>query len=43
MHVRDKDCIKLLAGNPEGKVPLGSQRRGWEYNIKVDIIESGVV
>lgn len=40
-HVRDKECIKLLAGKPEGKVTLGSQRRGWEYNIRVDIKEVG--
>jgi hypothetical protein len=42
-HVRDKECIKLKAANPEWKVPLGSQRRGWKYNIKVGIKESWVV
>jgi hypothetical protein len=35
-HVKDKGCIKLLAGKPERKVPVGTHRRGWEYNIKVD-------
>jgi len=42
-HVRDNECTKLLAGNPEWKVPLGIQRHGWEYNIKVGIKESGMV
>ena len=42
-YVRDKKCIKLLAGNPEWKVPVGSQRHEWKYNIKVGIKESGVV
>jgi hypothetical protein len=41
--VRDKECIKLLAENPEWKAPLGSQRRGWECNIAVGIKESGVL
>jgi hypothetical protein len=43
VHVRDTECIKLLVGNPEGKVLLGSQRRGWDYNTKIDIIECGMV
>jgi hypothetical protein len=42
-HVRDKECIELLAGNPECKVLLGSQRHRWEYNLKVGIKESGMV
>jgi hypothetical protein len=38
-HVKDKECIKILAGKPERVVLLGSHRRGGEYNIKVDTKE----
>jgi hypothetical protein len=27
--------------NPEGKIPLGIPRRGWEGNIKMDLREIG--
>ena len=32
---------KVLVGKPEGKRPLGRPRRGWEYNIKMDLQEVG--
>jgi hypothetical protein len=28
-------------GKPEGKIPLGRPRRGWENNIKMDLKEVG--
>ena len=32
---------KVLMGKPEGKRPLGRQRRRWENNIKMDLQEVG--
>ena len=32
---------KVLVGNPEGKKPLGRQRRRWEDNSKMDLEEVG--
>ena len=32
---------KVLVGKPEGNRPLGRPRRGWEDNIKVEILEVG--
>ena len=32
---------KVLVGKPEGKIPLGRPRRGWEDNIKMDLEEVG--
>jgi hypothetical protein len=35
---------RVLVGKPEGKRPLGSPRRRWEDNIKMDLQEvEGVV
>jgi hypothetical protein len=31
----------MLIGKPEGKRPLGRQRRGWVDNIKMDLREIG--
>jgi hypothetical protein len=28
-------------GNPDGKRPLGRQRRGWADNIEMDLRETG--
>jgi hypothetical protein len=28
---------RVLDENPEGKIPLGKPRRGWEENIKMDL------
>jgi hypothetical protein len=30
---------KVLVGKPDGKIPLGRQRRKWEDNIKMDLQE----
>ena len=32
---------RVLVGKPEGKRPLGSPRRRWEDNIKMDLQEVG--
>ena len=32
---------KALVGKPEGKRPLGTPRRRWEDNIKMDLEEVG--
>jgi hypothetical protein len=32
---------RLLVGKPEGKRPLGTLRRRWEDNIKMDLQEVG--
>ena len=32
---------KVLVGKPEGKRPLGRQRRRWEESIKMDLQEVG--
>ena len=32
---------RILVGKPEGKRPLGSPRRRWEDNIKMDLQEVG--
>ena len=35
----DRGVHRLLVGKPEGKRPLGRQRRRWEDNIKMDLQE----
>jgi hypothetical protein len=37
-----RNVYRLLAGNPEGKRPLGRPRRRWMDNIKMDLIEIGL-
>ena len=32
---------RVLVGKPEGKRPMGSPRRRWEDNIKMDLQEVG--
>ena len=32
---------RVLVGKPEGKRPLGTPRRRWEDNIKMDVQEVG--
>jgi hypothetical protein len=34
-----RDAYRLLLGKPEGKKPLGRQRRRWVDNIKIDLGE----
>jgi hypothetical protein len=33
---------KVLAGNPEGKRPLGRSTRRWEDGIRIDLREIGL-
>jgi hypothetical protein len=37
----DRGVHRVLVGKPEGKGPLGRQRRRWEDNIKMDLQEVG--
>jgi hypothetical protein len=32
-----RNAYRILVEKPEGKRPLGSPRRRWEYNIKMDV------
>jgi hypothetical protein len=35
-------CVQRgLVGKPNGKKPLGTIRRGWDDNIKIDLQELG--
>ena len=36
-----RDVKKVLVGKPDGKRPLGTPRRRWEDNIKMDLQEVG--
>jgi len=36
-----RGVYRVLVGKPEGKIPLGSLRRRWEDNIKMDLQEVG--
>jgi hypothetical protein len=36
-----RNAYRLLVGKPEGKRPLGRQRRRWEDNIKMDLGKKG--
>jgi hypothetical protein len=36
-----RNAYRLLVGKPEGKRPLGSPRRRWVDNIKMDLLETG--
>jgi hypothetical protein len=35
------NAYKCMVGNPEGTRPLGSPRRGWEDNMKMNLKEIG--
>jgi hypothetical protein len=37
-----RNVYRLLVGKPEGKNPLGSSRRRWIDNIKMDLLEIGL-
>jgi hypothetical protein len=39
----DSMADKLLVGKPEGKRPLGRPRRRWMDNIKMDLLEIGLI
>jgi hypothetical protein len=36
-----RGVYRVLVGKPEGKRPLGTPRRRWEDNIKIDTQEEG--
>jgi len=37
-----RNVYKILIGKADGKRPLGSSRRRWEDNIKMDLRETGI-
>jgi hypothetical protein len=37
-----RNVYSLLVGKPEGKRPVGRQRRRWIDNIKIDLLEIGL-
>ena len=37
-----RSALKILAGKPTGKRPLGRPRRRWEDNIRMDLNEIGI-
>jgi hypothetical protein len=39
-HMRKKSiAYRILVGNPEGRRPLGTAKRRWRSNIKIDFRE----
>jgi hypothetical protein len=38
-----RNMYRLLVGKPEGKKPLGRPRWRWVDNIRMDLVEDGVV
>jgi hypothetical protein len=36
-----KNAYRILVGKPEGKTPLGRQKRKWVDSIKIDLREIG--
>jgi hypothetical protein len=39
---KKRNGYRLLVGKPEGKRPLGRQRRMWIDNINMDLLEVGL-
>jgi hypothetical protein len=39
--VEKRGAYRILVGRPEGRRPLGTPRRRWEDNIKMDLQEVG--
>ena len=37
-----RSALKVLTGNPTGKIPLGWPRHKWEANIGMDLEEIGI-
>ena len=37
-----RSAFKILTGKPTGKRPLGSAKRRWEDNIRIDLEEIGI-
>jgi hypothetical protein len=40
-NVEKRNAYRIVAGEWEGKRPLGKPRRKWEDNIRMDLIEMG--
>jgi hypothetical protein len=38
---KKRNSYRILMGKPEGKRPMGRQRRRWVDNIKIDLTETG--
>jgi hypothetical protein len=38
-HGENRNAYRGLVRKPEGKIPLGTPRRRWENNIKMDLRE----
>jgi hypothetical protein len=38
-----RNVCRLLVGKPKGKRPLGRPRRRWIDNIKMDLLEIGLI
>jgi hypothetical protein len=41
MNGENRNVYRILVGKPEGKRPLGRQRRRWVDSIKIDLREIG--
>jgi hypothetical protein len=41
-HGEERGVYRVLVGRPEGKRPLGTPRRKWEDNIKLNLRETGI-
>ena len=39
----DRSAFKILTGKPTGKRPLGRPRRRWKDNIRMDLVEIGIM
>ena len=37
-----RNAFKILTGTPTAKIPLGTLRRRWEDNVRMDIKEIGI-
>jgi hypothetical protein len=37
-----RNSYKMLTAKRDGKTPLGRARRRWEYNIKMNLRETGL-
>ena len=38
-----RNTFKILTGKLRGKRPFGRPRRRWEYNIRMDLEETGII
>ena len=37
-----RKAFKILTGKPTGKRPLGRSRSRWEYNVRMNLEETGI-